>query len=215
MEHLETIYQICGKPIYGTVKGTCRITGKPSEGIPFNKWVKKTFNDFDSLYPGDIISNTAALCFDESSTLLQQKTARDKPQRFRTYSHIIHKGQWYALTKADKRQMYALISAGAEVVCLAETGQKHIFFKHKPGFWQLEDMHLLPDIPLFKSLHSAMCAMLGMGFSQAEVISGNYLSGRLLKADLRKWKSLERQVREHRGSPMFNFAAFMLFNPNS
>ena len=55
----EIIYALSSRPIYGNVSGVCRITGKESEGLIFNKWVKPTFTDHAYLLPGNIISNEA------------------------------------------------------------------------------------------------------------------------------------------------------------
>jgi hypothetical protein len=103
MKHIcEIIYKIgANNKQYGKDAGVCRVTGKEGKGILFNKWVRKTFNDYDSLYPGNIISNEALFCFDENSEIVQKKTSKEKPQRFRTYSHIIKDGKWLCLTKAD------------------------------------------------------------------------------------------------------------------
>ena len=212
MKHVcETVYSIgANDTIYGDVEGVCRITGKKSIGIHFDKWVKKTFNDHDNLVAGNIISNEACFCFDEASEIVKEKTEKEKPQRFRTYSHIIKNNEWYCLTKADKRQIYQLIIDGAEIVCLTDTGQKHIFFKHKIGFWQLDDLFITPDIDLLKHIHSNMTIMLSNGFSQKEIITGKYLSGRMFKCDLDVFKKKEKELSKHRGSKIFLFASFMM-----
>lgn len=213
MKHTcEQIYEIgANKKIYGSEKGICRITGKESTGLPFGKWVKNTFNDYDFLFPGTIISNEGLFCFDEASEIIQKKTGRDKPQRFRTYSHIIKDGYWYCVTKADKRLILQLIIEGAEMVCLTETGQKHVFFKHKTGVWQLDDLHVKPDIELLGLLHFHLCELLAYQFSQSEIITGDYKSNRILKAGLENWKQHEEIIKEYRGSGIFDFTAFMLF----
>jgi hypothetical protein len=56
-----------------------------------------------------------------------------------------------------------------------------------------------------------MCALLDLGFSQAEVISGNYLQYRILRAGLPVWKQLEDSIKNYRGIPLFNFASWLLF----
>ena len=176
MNTCELIYKIGGQDkIYGTEKGICRITGHESYGILFEKWVKPTFTDHSYLYPGNIISNEALFCFDEASEIIMNKVGKNKLQRFRSYSHIICDGKWYCLTKADKKLIYELISHDAEMVCLADSGQKHLLFKHRDGLWQLEESHLSPDISLFRLLHKDMCNLLEMGLSQTEILSGNYL----------------------------------------
>lgn len=214
MKHIcEQIYKIGAKnKIYGSEKGICRITGKESVGMQFEKWVKNTFNDHGFLFPGTIISNEALFCFDEFSNIIQKKTCKDKPQRFRTYSHIINNNVWYCVTKADKRLIFQLIIEGAEMICLTDTGQKHILFKHKPGMWQLDELHVKPDVELLELLHYHMCELLAYQFSQAEIITGNYKSNRILKAGLKNWKEHENIIKEHRGSGIFDFTGFMLYS---
>jgi hypothetical protein len=222
MKHTcEQIYKIgANNKIYGSEKGVCRVTGKQSTGLLFWKWVKETYNtiifvDYDFLYPGTIISNEALFCFDESSEIIQKKTGRDKPQRFCTYSHIIKDGEWYCVTKADKRLILKLVIEGAEMVCLTETGQKHILFKHKLGMWQLDDLHVKPNVELLGLLHFHMCELLACQFSQAEIITGNYKSSRILEAGLKKWKEHESVINEYRGSGIFDFTTFMLYTDNN
>lgn len=208
----ETIYLICSnKKRYGETKGKCRITGKESEGILFTKWVRDTFTDLAFLKPGTIISNEAMFCFDEASEIVQQKTGKEKLQRFRTYSHIIKKGEWFCCTKANKQQIYEMIIAGAELVCLTDSGQKHVLFKHKPGMWQLDDVYLMPDVELLKTLHGNMCELMKLGFSQAEIISGNYNSGRIMKSGLCVWKAYEDIIKKYRDTAIMQFAGWMLF----
>ncbi len=208
----EKVYALSGtKIIYGDVSGTCRITGKKSKGLFFNKWVRPTFNDWDALHPGDIISNEALFCFDERSAIVQKKAGKDKLQRFRTYSHIIHEDKWHCMTKANKKEITELIISGAEIVCLTETGQKHIFFKHKQGFWQLDELFVKPNIKLFKFLHNNMCKLLKLKFSQTEIITGKYLSSRIIKAGVNTWKELEYLIKPYRGSGFFDFVTFLLY----
>lgn len=213
MDHIcEHLYKIgANNKIYGNDKGFCRVTGKKSTGIKFENWVRSTFNDYDSLYPGEIISNEALFCFDESSEIIQNKTCKDRPQRFRTYSHIINNGEWYCLTKTDKELIFKFIIGGAEVICLTDTGQKHIFFKHKKGMWQLDGLYVNPDIELLKLLHFNMCGLLAYKFSQAEIISGQYKSNNILKSGLQNWKKHEDIIKKYRGNGMFDFTSFMLF----
>jgi len=210
MHACDTIYSLSQRPIYGEVEGICRITGRAGKGIPFERWVKETFTDHAYLKPGDIISNEALLCFDESSLEIQQKTGRDKPQRFRTYSHFVADGSWYCLTKADKQRMVALLPT-ASLVCITDTGQRHILFKHKDGMWQLDEMFVRPDIETFTFLHSSMMALLALGFSQEEIRSGNYSQGRIAKAGVDSWRELETKLRPYRGTQIFTFTSWLMY----
>ena len=213
MKHpCQQIYAIgaAGK-VYGTEPGICRITGEQSTGLLFDKWVRDTFTDYASLKPGTIISNEALFCFDEASEIVQRQAGKDKLQRFRTYSHIVCDGGWYCLTKADKRLIFDLICRGAELVSLTDSGQKHLLFKHRQGLWQLDDVFITPDIDLLKQLHSKMCELLKLGFSQGEIISGNYNSYRIQNAGIAAWRELDLQLKPHRGSRMMEFAGWMLY----
>lgn len=205
--------KIAPVPDAGAVEGICRITGIVASGLPFERWVKKTFTDWSSLYEGTIISNEALFCFDEASALLQDKTGRDKPQRFRTYSHVItHDGEWYALTKADKQLIVQLILSGnVKILCLTDSGQKHIFFKHKMGFWQLDETFIEPNIPDFAQLHEAMMKMLALGFGQEQIKTGNYYHAQILKVGIETWQIIEDKLKPRRGEPIFDLAAWLMF----
>lgn len=207
------LYRLAGaKFSVGNTSGVCRITGQPSTGMPFGDWVKDTFTDHAYLHPGDIISNEAAFCFTEDSTLIQAMTARDKPQRFRTYSHIVTGSEWLCLTKADKQRIVGLLLSGeCRIVCLTDSGQKHIFFKHRPGFWQLDETFVVPDLDDFAHLHGLMMRMLALGFGQTQVQTGHYHQQLILKAGLSRWQEIENQLSPRRGEPMFDFAAWLMF----
>lgn len=213
MNVCEIIYKIGAEnKVYGTEKGVCRITGNEGEGILWEKWVKPTFTDIASLFQGTIISNQALFCFEEESKLIQEKTGKEKPQRFRTYSHIIdNEGNWHCFTKANKREIYNHIVSDAKIICLAESGQKHIFFKHKLGMWQLEDIYIKKDITAFIELHKNMCDLMRLGFSQTEIIEGEYIQNRVFKAGLQVWKNLEDKIKQHRKTPLMAFTSFLLF----
>ena len=212
MHPCEIVYNIgANNKIYGQTEGVCRITGNAGVGLPFNKWVKPTFTDHAYLKPGTIISNEALFCFDENSEIVQTKVGKEKKQRFRTYSHIVYKGKWYCKTKGDKKEIYNMIVNGAELVCLTDSGQKHMLFKHRPGMWQLDEMYVIPNIAEFKKLHNNMCAMLDMEFSQKEIISGHYLQYRIKQIGIKEWLNAEFKIKSQRGKLMFNLAAWLLF----
>jgi len=213
MHPCERIYQLgANKLTYGDTPGICRITGKQSTGLPFAKWVRDTFTDHASLLPGTIISNEALFCFDESSVLVQQLIGRDKPQRFRTYTHVVADGKWFIMTKADKERIVGILVAGTdEIICLSDSGQKHLLFKHRPGMWQLEEMQIAPDVKTFCFLHERFMKLLSIGFTQGEIISGNYLSYRVMNAGLPVWKALEDEIKSYRNSQIFNFTTWLMY----
>lgn len=213
MQHIKLLSTIVEVPIFGQTTGICRITGEEAVGIPFNKWVSPTFTDHHHLHQGTIISNEAAFCFLEKNELIQRLTNRDKPQNFRTYSHIIDKDKnWHLLTKADKSKMVDLIIAGAKVVCLSETGQKHIFFKHKMGFWQQDDLFVTPDIEKFTVLHTFCQSCLEMGYNQTEIKTGDYKFNTINKIGLEQHIEIDNHLKTHRGTPFFDFTTWLMYS---
>jgi len=213
MNSIQKLYKAAKQPEPTGKAGICRISGIASKGTSFDSWVKNTFTDRNSLLPGDIISCEALFCFNEASELIQQKTGRDKPQRFRTYSHLITKsGEWLCLTKANKETIAGLIKSGeCDVVCLTDLGQKHIFFKNRTGFWQLDELHIPQDVSEFTRLHGLMIEMLCLGFGQGQIQSGKYYHSQIIKAGFENWQKIENQLAQHRGKPMFDFAAWLMF----
>lgn len=201
------IYNLSNHPTYGTEEGICRITGLQSRGIRFAKWVRDTFTDFHNLKPGTIISNEAIFCFEEQSEYLRQLTGRDKPQRFRTYTHIVLQNTWHIKTKGDKEEIMKLMLLLPEICVIAESGQRHLLFKHKPGTWQLEDSFIQPDVLLFSKIQSRIHA-LSETFSNDEIQSGQYLQHRIIKFGFKNWQTVENQLKQYRGMAMFDLALF-------
>jgi hypothetical protein len=200
------------KPV-GNTEGICRITGEKSKGLLFEKWVRDTFTNYDFLKEGTIISNEALFSFEEASVLLQEKVGKDKPQRFRTYSHIItNDNVWHVVTKADKEKIANLILGGnIKILCLTDSGQKHIFFKHKLGFWQLDESFVEPNIIDFSYLHTEMQKMIELGFGQEQVKTGNYYHAQILKVGISKWQEIENKLKQRRGEPIFDLAAWLMY----
>ena len=209
------------KPTYGSTQGTCRITGLQSVGVPFQKWVPDTFTDYPFLKPGDIVSNEAAYFFAEKNEHLQAILGKDNAQKVRSYSVIIHAGALHFCTKADKKRIYEMVCDGAELVCLAESGQKHILFKHRPGFWQLEGVNnITPDIPTLQMLMQTAHALMALGFTQTECITGHYASYKLMKhpkplSAIQEMDGYEAILKQHRGSAFFDFFSFILYKPET
>lgn len=201
------------KPKYGSVPGTCRITGHEGEGLPFEKWVKDTFTDRHNLRPGNIICNEAIFCFEEASTFLQKLTGKDKPQRFRNYSHFIVDSSWHVRDKGQKADMMGFMLSNPEVCVIAESGQRHLVFKHKPGMWQFEDAFIQPDAQHFQFLHSRI-HHLGSVFSVDEIASGTYQQHRIIKYGLPEWSATEQAIKPYRGSAMFDLAIFFAKIPD-
>lgn len=202
-----TLYNLSNHPTYGDTEGICRITGQHSTGILFDKWVRDTFTDFHNLKPGTIISNEAMFCFEEQSEYLQKLTGKDKPQRFRNYTHIVLENQWYIKNKGEKEDIMKLMLQLPEICVIAESGQRHLLFKNKPGTWQFEDTFIQPDVLLFSKMQSRIHA-LSETFSNDEIQTGQYLQHRIIKFGFKNWQIVENELKKYRGQSMFDLALF-------
>lgn len=176
----EVLYGFSSNKIYGNEKGVCRITGKESTGLKFDDWVRDTFTDYASLYPGTIISNQALFCFEEASELIAKKVNKDKPQRFRTYTHIVVSGEWYVLTKAQKKEIYDLIINNEPDVCvISDSGQRHLLFKHKIGTWQFEDQFIQRDKETLTKIKLIGDELISNNFSKVEIFCNGLFYNRI------------------------------------
>jgi hypothetical protein len=210
MHPCEIIYRFSGGTIYGEIEGTCRVLGKPAKGLKFDKWVRNTFTDLVSLYPGDIISNEALFCFDEASDIIMKKAGKDKPQRFRNYTHIVADDTWHLLTKGNKQEIYKLlVETEPEVCVISDSGQKHLLFKHKCGTWQFEDIHILPDVGKLKFIKETIDILLEGGFSKTEINSGLYNQFKILNFTIEEWRRLDALIATYRRSAIFDLALFL------
>ncbi len=205
----EMIWNAAGKPSMEVqVKGVCRTCGADSVGLLFSDWVKDTFTDWDKLTAGTIICHACQFCFSEKNEKLTKITGKDKPQRMRNYSHFVVGGEWIPLSKGDKRRMSELLLSDPEVTVIAESGQKHIIFRSKPGWWQFEESAFRP-FPDKLRVVQAVVEEMYEGFSKAEITTGRYIQHRILEFGLERWSRLDTQVRAIRGTPVLTLALFL------
>ena len=195
----------------------CVMCGAETEGLLFTEWVKPTFTDHDKLQDGDVICDDCLFWFDEKSEKLAQMVGKDKPQRMRNYSHFIVDGKWIPLSKGDKRRMQSLLldEPFPELAAIAESGQKHIVFRAPrnlpngyAGWVQFEEQSLfvVPD-KLWKVLD--VVERLYIGFSKTEIETGKYAGYRVIKFGFERWQALDFELRQHRGSLLFQLAVFL------
>lgn len=202
------IYHAAGAPpMAGGTSGACRMCGQIDTGIDFAGWVKDTFTDHDKLYPGTILCHACQFCTAEASELLQSLTGKDKPQRMRNYSHFVVDGIWYPLSKGDKRRMRELLPT-AQVAIIATSGQKHIIFRARPGWWQIEEQAMRPDVAGWQATQ-ALTDSLYAGFTKEEIEAGRYGQHRIRAFGIERWYTLEQQIRPLRGSLLLQLAIFL------
>lgn len=191
--------------------GTCRMCGIAASGQPFYKWVRPTFTNYDELLDGDIICNACLFCTDEQSTLLAKMVGKDKPQRMRTYSHFVIDGKWRVLSKAHKSEMRdILLNQQPQVAIIATSGQKHIIFRARVGWWQIEEHSTLPFPDHLRHLLTIVDELYQGGFNKTAIETGQYMSQKAIgDFGLMRWHELESLLKPERGSFALELAVFL------
>jgi hypothetical protein len=203
------LYSAAGSPDYpGDAHGVCRTCGLDGEGLPFAKWVKPTFTDHDKLTAGEIICRACQFCFDDHVAELTRRVGKDKLQRMRNYSHFVVGGEWTPLSKGDKRRMRELLFADPDVAVIAVSGQKHIIFRARPGWWQIEEQSRRP-FPRELAAVLDPVETLYAGFAKAEIETGRYSQARILKFGFPRWRELDAAIKPLRGTPALELALFL------
>ncbi len=204
------IYTAAGSPLMNTTHvGTCRLCRTDTNGMPFDSWVKPTFTNFDLLCQGTIICSACQFCTTEQTPTLQERVNKDKPQKFRNYSHFVVDGIWYPLSKAQKTTMIDLLMQSPQVAIIADSGQKHLFFRATVGWWQFEEQSLRPNPSLLRELLDIIHVLMDYGFSKTAIEKGVYPSYLLMQHGIETIMEYESQITLHRGSPLFKLAIFL------
>lgn len=204
-----------------TTDGCWLCGGLLIDPIPRDSWVKPTFTNHNIVGDPDsaFICGPCEWAHSDRNVDLQRLTGKDKPQRMRNYTHIVSGGVWYPLSKGQKRDMAALLLAGGgfpELVVIAESGQKHLVFRatvNQPGqltgWVQFEEDTLCIQQGVLRDCLTGINSLLTLGFSKAEIESGNYLTYRIRQTGIETWDELESEIAGLRGSPVFALAVFL------
>jgi hypothetical protein len=206
-----TLYQAAGSPPQpGEISGLCRLCSDSGVGLAAMEWIKDTFTDHDKLWPGEIVCHACQFSCEEASALLQERVGKEKPQKMRNYSHFVVDDQWQPLSKGDKRAMLEILLGSPALACVAESGQKHILFRGRAGWWQFEEQQLMPCPKLLTDILAVASPLYEAGASKAEIESGRYSQFALKKVGAQLFKQLEPQLRQWRGGLPFKLAIFLL-----
>jgi len=183
----------------------CGLTGR---GESFRDWVRGTFVDFDKLRPGEIVCDACEFCFTDRNPDLTRITGKDKPQRMRNYSHFVTGGCWSPVSQGDKPRMIALLTESPEVAVIADSGQKHIIFRARPGWWQFEELAIRPNEDALLELIGDMRLLL-VAFSKAEIKTARYAAHRITQFGFAYWRTIESRLKQRRGGAIFELALFL------
>ena len=202
------LYAAAGRPVYPTPQtGTCRICAERAVGAGFDAWVRDTFTNYDLLHPGDIICAPCQFYFDQQQPELTQRTGKDKLQRMQNYSHFVVDGEWIPLSKADKTRMADLLPR-AQLAVIADSGQKHLIFRARPGWWQFEEKSMQPDVARLQTILAGTTRLYRV-FSKTEIETGRYGQRRMLDYGLTALLADEAALAPARGTPYFDLALFL------
>lgn len=131
------------------------------------------------------------------------------PAKTRNFSHFVADGEWYYLSKGQKADMRRLLLVGCPVAVIADSGQKHLIFRARVGWWQFEEQALLPCSELLAHLLAPIEALYDAGASKTEIESGVYDNRTIYKIGVAVWQSNESQIKLHRGSLPFKLAVYL------
>jgi hypothetical protein len=177
--------------------------------MPFAAWVKDTFTDHDKLSPGAFICQACQFCASEATPGLAERVGKDKPQKFRNYSHFVSAGVWHPLSKGDKRRMRELLLAAPDVALIAVSGQKHLFFRATPGWWQIEEQAARPFPDVLVATLALVEPLYQAGISKTEIESGRYDQRRILAIGIAPWWTTEQEIAPMRGTMKLQLALFL------
>jgi hypothetical protein len=214
MTATQILHAAAGAPDYpATHAGDCRLCGaRSTTGIPFAAWVKPTFTNFDMLRPGELICTACQFSVDDNSTLLQARMGKDKPQRMRNYSHFVVDGAWQPMHKGMKSEMLAALRANPQVAVIAVSGQKHIAFRARPGWWQIEESVARPTLATLEACLGHVQALYRI-FSKGEIQDDQPIPHRMMqyaqKYGMASLLEAQQALRPHRGAIAFELAIFL------
>jgi hypothetical protein len=195
-------------PMLSDVSGICCLCGIDSVGQRYDEWVKQTFTDHTYARAGTIICQACQFCASDRCPGLAERQRKDKPQRFRNYSHIVVAGIWYPLSKGEKPKMRELLINPVDAAIIAVSGQKHLFYRAVPGWWQVEEIPMRAQPTELDLLLRAIIPMLDV-FSKAEILSGRYDQRRIMMFGLPRWRMCEHAIAPQRGSALLDLAVFL------
>lgn len=214
MNSTRILYTAANPPaVFQSARGACRVCGAEDvPGIPFDTWVRDTFTNHDQLRPGDIICEVCQFSFAQGSEFLAVRVGKDKPQRMQNYSHIVLRGVWHPLHKGQKAEILDLLRQSPEVVAIGTSGQKHIVFRARPGWWQIEEQCVRPDLHALDTCLDLVGKLYRI-FSKEEIGTGQYSPGRTMQYaqayGLDDYLAVETALRQWRGTAYFDLALYL------
>lgn len=213
MHATHILWHAAGQPQYpaGT-PGLCRVCGEQSRGVSFAAWVADTFTNYDGIGPGDILCHICQFAFAQRDPELTRRTGKDKLQRMQNYSHIVCNGEWHPLHKGQKTELLDLLRRGPELAVIAVSGQKHLVFRARPGWWQVEEQAVWPGLAALEEC-LAHVGKLYRVYSKTEIETEQYSPGRTMQYaqsyGIDDYLATVAALRKWRGGPYLSLALYL------
>ena len=211
------VWQAAGAPPQpGHAAGGCCLCGAHGTGVPFPQWVKAGFMNYDLLQPGTIACQACQFCALDDCAPLTQRTGKEKAQRMRNYSHVVDAAdRWHPLSKGQKRalQQHLLAIPAPAVAVIATSGQKHLLFRARLGWWQVEEQMVPPFPGRLRILLALLEPLYAGGFSKREIETAGYGAPRIMAYGLPRFLAAEQALKPHRGSYALALALFLAQKP--
>jgi len=120
-------------------------------------------------------------------------------------------GEWIPLSKGDKARMrdILLASLAPALAVIAVSGQKHIIFRARPGWWQIEEQAARPFPDELASLIALVEELYNGGISKGEIEAGRYSHYRIMNFGFERWREIESVLRPRRVSLPLQAAVFL------
>lgn len=182
----------------------CWLCGGPTggKGQPIKKAIKPTFTNVDmarahsskSLCPGCVF----CLSFRE----------------LRNYSILASADGLRHPTRAEIRDILLEPPEPPFVLCIAESGQKHLTFRVQVAYSrdgypvQVEETRVCVERPVLAEWLNAVETLYTV-FSKEEIKTGRYGQNRIKQFGMAKFQEVEARVAGHRGTRLFDLAVFV------
>ncbi len=198
------VIQYADPPLEPVPDATCWLCGGETggQGMPTKKGIKPTFTD----HPYARGQGSESLCAGCAFCLSMRE--------LRNYSILASPAGLQHPSRAVWREILLSPPEPPFVMCLAVSGQKHLFMKAPVNLDRrrftvmLEEqaVHVIPE-----KLGACVEAIeaLYIYFSKDEIATGRYSQNRIKECGLRRWEELEGEIAYWRGRPLFDLALFV------
>jgi CRISPR type IV-associated protein Csf1 len=198
------VIQYADPPLEPVPDTICWLCGGETGGLgmPTKKGIKPTFTD----HPYARGQGSKSLCAGCAFCLSMRE--------LRNYSILASPAGLQHPSRAVWREILLSPPEPPFVMCLAVSGQKHLFMKapvslDRRMFTVMLEEQAVHVIPEKLGVCVEAIEALYIYFSKDEIATGRYSQNRIKECGLRRWEELEGEIAYWRGRPLFDLALFV------